>query len=92
MSIVIARSPSLFWLVWLPLLMLLAGVLVITPLVPLLLAIAVLTGALLLVRWPWLIWVSIAAALPVTSARPNSQIALFILVPHASGTIAASAD
>lgn len=47
--------------------MLLAGVLVITPLVPLLLAIAVLTGALLLVRWPWLIWVSIAAALPVTS-------------------------
>ncbi|MFN8494219.1 MAG: O-antigen ligase family protein [Caldilineaceae bacterium] len=67
MSVVIARPPSLFLIFWLPALVLLAGVLAITPLSPLLLAIAAITGALLLVRWPWLIWLGIAATLPVSS-------------------------
>lgn len=67
MSAISAHFPLPLSIGWLAGLIILAWVMVVTPLAPLCLAIGVVVGALLLVRWPWLVWLAIAAALPVAS-------------------------
>lgn len=87
MTITFARSQLSIYARWLVLLTLLAWVLATTPLLPLLLLIAALTATFLLLRWPWLIWVGIAAALPLTSGSKIGPASVTDLLLASAGAL-----